>query len=372
MLCDCGWSVSRRGDSISGKLGVLVLSQKLQIRFILLGLLHWLALLHHPFTSESAQNELFEIRIFIFDRHNALHASSRWMDAVECGLNWNTARNGGAVLFSCSAGGTSTISWFSCIFFNNTERVVKPITDDPAKNCLAGNDLCFYADTDDWNKTLAREGSFRDCFSTSDFTRIVIDTLGQHATHAIRFPMNATLLSALPPSPSLVVSVRDDGNDEAGCGMSCFLACKTLGDAGKNQLTFSTGEVLVEAWLLEERMGRLESFPGGSSTDSIPSVEVLILSADQIVTHSTMLSLLHITQHCPERLQEKHVETSRIPHLVITLNQQPLSSCRTLKTAPSLSKSKNVTSNRPFVGLTCADPPTLSPLSLPLLDIPCL
>ncbi|KAK2943399.1 hypothetical protein BLNAU_21709 [Blattamonas nauphoetae] len=58
-------------------------------------------------------------------------------------------------------------------------------------------------------------------------------------------------------------------------------------------------------------LSRLESFPGGSSTDSIPSVEVLILSANQSVTHSTMLSLLHITQHCPERLQEKHVETSR-------------------------------------------------------------
>ncbi|KAK2940390.1 hypothetical protein BLNAU_24701 [Blattamonas nauphoetae] len=239
------------------------------------------------------------------------------------------------------------------------------MTDDPAKNCLAGNDLYFDADTDEWNKTLAREGSFRNCFSNLAFPRIVVDTLGQHVTHAIRFPMNASLLSALLPSPSLVVSVRDDGNYEAGCGMSCFLACKTLGSSGKNQQTFSTGEVLVEAGLFEERMGfvvsteigegfttissvfdailkylsfivaedaviehigtgkvgnpsatdsllsRLESFPGGSSTDSIPSVEVLILSANQSVTHSTMLSLLHITQHCPERLQEKHVETSR-------------------------------------------------------------
>ncbi|KAK2943942.1 hypothetical protein BLNAU_21145 [Blattamonas nauphoetae] len=64
MLCDCGWSVTRRGDSICGKLCVLVLSQKLQIRFVPFKLLHWQTPLHHTFTSGCDQHELFEIRIF--------------------------------------------------------------------------------------------------------------------------------------------------------------------------------------------------------------------------------------------------------------------------------------------------------------------
>ncbi|KAK2959907.1 hypothetical protein BLNAU_5104 [Blattamonas nauphoetae] len=63
----------------------------------------------------------------------------------------------------------------------------------------------------------------------------------------------------------------------------------------------------------------------GSSTDSIPSIGVLISSAGQIVANPTMLSLKHIAQHCPERLQLKLAETGVIPPLVITLNRLPLS-----------------------------------------------
>ncbi|KAK2954113.1 hypothetical protein BLNAU_10930 [Blattamonas nauphoetae] len=169
-------------------------------------------------------------------------------------FNSNTAGSGGALLYSFTSG-KPNISWFSCIFFNNKAETVRPITDDPGNSCVAGNDLYFWSDTAEWNATLAREGSFRNCFSNSDFPRIVIDTLSQHLTHAIRFPTNNTLLSTLFPTPSLIVSVRDDANDEAGCGMNYFLPCKTLGYTGKNQLTFSTGEVLVEAGLFEETIG---------------------------------------------------------------------------------------------------------------------
>ncbi|KAK2962864.1 hypothetical protein BLNAU_2299 [Blattamonas nauphoetae] len=170
-------------------------------------------------------------------------------------FNSNTVRHGGAIVYSYSAGGTSTISWFSCIFFNNKAQTVRPITDDPGNSCSAGNDLYFFADTSEWNATLAREGSFRNCFSNSENPRIVIDTLGLHRTHSIRFPTNTTLLSDLFPNPSLIVSVRDDANDGPGCGMDYFLPCETLGYAGKNRLPSSTGEVLVESGLFEETIG---------------------------------------------------------------------------------------------------------------------
>ncbi|KAK2959586.1 hypothetical protein BLNAU_5364 [Blattamonas nauphoetae] len=72
-------------------------------------------------------------------------------------------------------------------------------------------------------------------------------------------------------------------------------------------------------------LSHVASFADGSSTDSIPSIWVLISSPNLIVIDSTMLSLKHYTQHCPERLRLKLVETELIPHLAITLNRLPLS-----------------------------------------------
>ncbi|KAK2944310.1 hypothetical protein BLNAU_20755 [Blattamonas nauphoetae] len=43
-------------------------------------------------------------------------------------------------------------------------------------------------------------------------------------------------------------------------------------------------------------------FVNKSSTDTVPSIGVLISSANQTVTSTTMLSPEHITQHCPEHL----------------------------------------------------------------------
>ncbi|KAK2944441.1 hypothetical protein BLNAU_20645 [Blattamonas nauphoetae] len=168
-------------------------------------------------------------------------------------FNSNTAGKGGAVLYSFTSG-KPDISWFSCIFFNNKARVERPISDDITNLCLTANDLHFHRDTDDWNHTLAREGSFRNCFSNSEFPRITINTGSTNTHNTISFTNN-TLLSDLFPNPSLIVSVRDGATDGDGCGMNYFLPCKTLGYAGKNQLQSSTGEVLVEAGLFEETMG---------------------------------------------------------------------------------------------------------------------
>ncbi|KAK2949081.1 hypothetical protein BLNAU_16001 [Blattamonas nauphoetae] len=169
-------------------------------------------------------------------------------------FNSNTAGKGGALLYSYTSG-KPDISWFSCIFFNNVATMLLPIADDPGNTCLSGGDLYFFMDTADWNATLAKEGSFRNCFSNSDFPRIVINTRSVGTHNTIRFQTNNTFFSDLFPTPSLIVSVRDDANDEAGCGMNYFLPCKTLGYAGQNQLSTSTGEVLVEAGLFEEMMG---------------------------------------------------------------------------------------------------------------------
>ncbi|KAK2946880.1 hypothetical protein BLNAU_18179 [Blattamonas nauphoetae] len=57
--------------------------------------------------------------------------------------------------------------------------------------------------------------------------------------------------------------------------------------------------------------GRLASFADGSSTNSIPSIGVLISSADQIVANTTMPSLKHITQHCPDHLHP-HLELRQL------------------------------------------------------------
>ncbi|KAK2959914.1 hypothetical protein BLNAU_5111 [Blattamonas nauphoetae] len=59
----------------------------------------------------------------------------------------------------------------------------------------------------------------------------------------------------------------------------------------------------------------------GSSTDSLPSIGVLISSAHLIVANSTMLSLQHTAQHSPERLQLKLAESGVIHPLGITLNR---------------------------------------------------
>ncbi|KAK2943928.1 hypothetical protein BLNAU_21131 [Blattamonas nauphoetae] len=84
----------------------------------------------------------------------------------------------------------------------------------------------------------------------------------------------------------------------------------------------------------------LASFANGSSTDSIPSVRVLISSAGQIVTNTTMLSLKHVTQHCPELLP---------PHLTF----------RQLKPM-----------DRFGFGTSNALLPPSSPLTLRILDLP--
>ncbi|KAK2941497.1 hypothetical protein BLNAU_23594 [Blattamonas nauphoetae] len=165
-------------------------------------------------------------------------------------FNSNKAGLGGAISYSALTG--SDVSWFSCIFFNNTAGILRPIIDDPGSSCSFGNDLFFSSNQKEWNMTLAREGSFRNCFSNSAIPKIAIEV---NASLSIRFPTNKTLLSDLLPTPSPIVSVRDDANDGAGCGMNYFLPCKTLGYAGKNQLSSSTGEVLVETGLYAETMG---------------------------------------------------------------------------------------------------------------------
>ncbi|KAK2948688.1 hypothetical protein BLNAU_16326 [Blattamonas nauphoetae] len=56
-------------------------------------------------------------------------------------------------------------------------------------------------------------------------------------------------------------------------------------------------------------LSHVASFADGSSTDSIPSIGVLISSAQPDRHNTTTLFMKHITQHCPERLQLKLAET---------------------------------------------------------------
>ncbi|KAK2951411.1 hypothetical protein BLNAU_13691 [Blattamonas nauphoetae] len=160
-------------------------------------------------------------------------------------FNSNTARRGGAILYSATSG-TPMINWFSCIFFNNTATLTKPNINNMTHYCSAGNDLFFYEDRADWNNTLARPGAFTNCFSNSQNPRIAINYATQFDYHTICFP-NGSLLSDIFPEPSLIVSTRAEASNEGGCGMNYFLPCKTLGYVGANQLSSSTGEVLVEA-----------------------------------------------------------------------------------------------------------------------------
>ncbi|KAK2948865.1 hypothetical protein BLNAU_16208 [Blattamonas nauphoetae] len=86
----------------------------------------------------------------------------------------------------------------------------------------------------------------------------------------------------------------------------------------------------------------LASFANTSSTDTVPSIVVLISSAGQIFTNTTMIFLQHITQLCPERLpphldlrdlksmdriQEEPAKTRTEQHASLsTLNHLPPSS----------------------------------------------
>ncbi|KAK2956793.1 hypothetical protein BLNAU_8246 [Blattamonas nauphoetae] len=180
-------------------------------------------------------------------------------------FNSNTAQAGGAILYSTTSG-TPVINWFSCIFFNNTATAVRPIADDPANSCVAGNDLFFWRDTEEWNNTLAHPGAFTNCFSNSEDPKIVINTGSTHTHHTIRFS-SGRLLSSVFRKPSLIVSVRTEASDQAGCGMNYFLPCKTLGYAMDKQLSSSTDKALVEAGLFAETT----SFTANTNTITISS-----------------------------------------------------------------------------------------------------
>ncbi|KAK2959069.1 hypothetical protein BLNAU_5864 [Blattamonas nauphoetae] len=159
----------------------------------------------------------------------------------------NTATFGGAVYYSAvDPTSKPNVTWFSCIFYSNKATTQRPTThDETLMSC--GNDIWIGTNHEEWNKTLANDATFTNCFSTSDFPRIAINLSPDLAT---RFP-NGTELSTRLPDPILFVSSTSAGNNEE-CGHSYHLPCLTLAYTITNCLAVARGEILIEAGSFNE------------------------------------------------------------------------------------------------------------------------
>ncbi|KAK2954117.1 hypothetical protein BLNAU_10934 [Blattamonas nauphoetae] len=159
----------------------------------------------------------------------------------------NTATLGGAVYYSAvDPTSKPNVTWFSCIFYSN-KATTKRASIHNGASTSCGNDIWIGTNHEEWNKTLANDATFTNCFSTSDFPRIAINLSPDLAT---RFP-NGSELSTRLPDPALFVSTSSAGNN-AQCGHSYHLPCLTLAYTITNCLAVARGEILIEAGSFNE------------------------------------------------------------------------------------------------------------------------
>ncbi|KAK2949965.1 hypothetical protein BLNAU_15108 [Blattamonas nauphoetae] len=219
----------------------------------------------------------------------------------------------GAVYYSTTYG-TPDITWFSCIFFQN--EAFGTLADSlNGTQCSRGNDVYFGNDAEYWNETLERASSFVNCFSNSDQPRIAIVHGLESSTQLRTKFTNGTSLSDHLPNPAVIVSKRSAGNSDT-CGTFYDSPCASLGYAGSQRLSDSTGQVLVEAGLFEENVGFVINSKSAAITSYGNENPLFDLTKVQMtfieITNGFDLTLKYLSFVTTSQSVVKHVGTGQL------------------------------------------------------------
>ncbi|KAK2942815.1 hypothetical protein BLNAU_22263 [Blattamonas nauphoetae] len=157
----------------------------------------------------------------------------------------------GNVIFS-HVNGEPEIAFFSCTFFSNVATATREGTVNGSTRTMAiGNDIRFSSNVV-WERVLKSKSSFVNCFSTSNFPRIALDTNPLVVDFSAFQTGNETLLDIHLPTPGIVVSA-ETGRDGDGCGSTgSDSKCQSIGFTGKNRLADADTTILVEGGRYEE------------------------------------------------------------------------------------------------------------------------